>query len=160
MSFLFNPMKLAEALVERKAAQTKISQLNERLQRVVLIQEGATPAEEPELLLSELREVCQQLEGLITAINHTNLQATLPDGRSLTDAIAARDVLRMRLGVLDALLRTLGTQHQRARGSEIKIVATINPAQVQRERDALAKQYRELDTAIQAVNWTVALIEG
>lgn len=152
-------MKLAEALVERKAAQTKISQLNERLQRVALIQEGSEPAEDPSVLLSELGEVCGQLEQLITAINHTNLQATLPDGRTVTDAIAARDVLRMRLGVLDALLRTLGSQHQRARGSEIKIVATVNPAQVQRERDALAKQYRELDTAIQAVNWSVDLIE-
>lgn len=153
-------MKLAEALVERKAAQTKINQLNERLQRVVLIQEGIDPAEEPSLLLSELGEVCEQLEGLIRAINHTNLQATLPDGRTLTDAIAGRDVLRMRLGVLDGLLRTLGQQHQRARGSEIRVIATVNPAQLQRERDALAKQYRELDTAIQAVNWTVELIEN
>lgn len=153
-------MKLAEALVERKAAQLKISQLNERLQRVVLIQEGVELPEEPQALLSELGEVCAQLEWLITAINHTNLQAKLPDGRSITDAIAARDVLRMRLGVLDTLIRTLGTQHQRARGSEIRIVATINPATIQRERDTLAKQYRELDTAIQSVNWNAELVNS
>lgn len=153
-------MKLAEALVERKAAQLKISQLNERLQRVVLIQEGVELPEEPQALLSELGEVCAQLEWLITAINHTNLQAKLPDGRSITDAIAARDVLRMRLGVLDTLIRTLGTQHQRARGSEIRIIATINPATIQRERDTLAKQYRELDTAIQAVNWNAELVNS
>jgi hypothetical protein len=40
-------MKLAEALVERKAAQQKLAELNERLQRVAVVQEGDRPAEEP-----------------------------------------------------------------------------------------------------------------
>jgi len=57
-------MKLAEALVERKAAQTKISELNERLQRVVLVQEGEQPAEQPIALLGELGEVVARLEAL------------------------------------------------------------------------------------------------
>lgn len=153
-------MKLAEALVERKAAQLKISQLNERLQRVLLIQEGMEPAEPPTALLAELDEVAAQLEFLISAINRTNMQATLPDGRTITDAIAARDVLRMRLGVVEAAVRTIGSQHQRARGSEIKFVVTTNPAQLQKLRDDLAKQYRELDTAIQSVNWSADLVES
>lgn len=152
-------MKLAEALVERKAAQQKVVELNERLQRVALVQEGETPAEAPAGLLAELGEVASRLEGLIVAINATNSRATLPDGPTLMAAIARRDVLRMRQGVLDALIRTAGAAQMRARGAEIKLVPTVNVAELQRERDALAKTYRELDTALQAANWAVDLIE-
>jgi hypothetical protein len=153
-------MKLAEALVERKAAQQKLAELNERLQRVAVVQEGEQPAEAPAELLAELEEVAERLEGLILAINRTNSQATLPDGRTLTAAIARRDVLRMRQGVLDALLRTVGSPQYRARGAEIKFVATVAVPELQRQRDALAKEYRDLDTAIQAANWAADLLEG
>ena len=152
-------MKLAEALVERKAAQTKISELNERVQRVIFVQEGEQPAEQPADLLQELEHVAQRLTALIAAINRTNLQAQLPDGRTIMAAIAERDVVRMHLGVLDALIRSAGSPHFRTRGSEIRFVVTLDIAQVQRDRDRLAKQYRELDTAIQAVNWSVDLVE-
>lgn len=74
-------------------------------------------------------------------------------------AIAQRDVVRSHIGVLDTLIRTAGSPQFRTRGSEIRIVATIDVAQLQRDRDRLARTYRELDTAIQAVNWTADLIE-
>jgi hypothetical protein len=151
-------MKLAEALVERKAAQDKINELSERLQRVSVIQEGEKPAEKPQALLTELAKTCERLEELIVAINVTNTAAKLESGETLTEAIAKRDVLRMRQGVLDNLLRNSSTQY-RMRGSEIKFVTTIDIAKLQRERDDLAKAYRELDTAIQAANWTAELIE-
>jgi hypothetical protein len=153
-------MKLAEALVERKAAQQKLAELNERLQRVAVVQEGDRPAEEPAALLAEVGAVAERLEGLILAINRTNGQATLADGRSITAAIARRDVLRMRQGVLDALLRSVGSPQYRARGAEIKFVPTVAVPELQRERDALAKAYRELDAAIQAANWAVDLQEA
>jgi hypothetical protein len=152
-------MKLAEALVERKAAQEKISELSERLQRVAVIQEGEKPAEKPQTLLTELAKTCERLEELIVAINLTNTEATLEDGQTLTAAIAQRDVLRMRQGVLDTLIRTTGNPQYRMRGTEIKFVTTVDIAKLQRERDDLAKQYRELDTAIQGANWTAELIE-
>jgi hypothetical protein len=152
-------MKLAEALVERKAAQEKISELSERLQRVAVIQEGEKPAEKPQILLTELAKTCERLEELIVAINLTNTEATLEDGQSLTAAIAQRDVLRMRQGVLDTLIPTTGNPQYRMRGTEIKFVTSVDIAKLQRDRDDLAKQYRELDTAIQAANWTAELIE-
>lgn len=109
-------MKLAEALVERKAAQTKISELNERLQRIILVQEGEQPAEQPSALLQELDGVVHHLEALIVAINRTNVQAQLPNGRTIMAAIAQRDVLRMHIGVLDTLIRSAGsTQWEHAR---------------------------------------------
>ncbi|MFV9506783.1 MAG: DIP1984 family protein [Oscillochloridaceae bacterium umkhey_bin13] len=74
----------AEALVERKAAQQKLAELNERLQRVAIVQEGERPVEEPDALLAELDEVTARLERLILAINRTNSHASLADGaRSL-----------------------------------------------------------------------------
>lgn len=152
-------MKLAEALVERKAAQTKISELNERLQRVVVVQEGEQPAEQPTALLQELDEVVQRLQSLIVAINQTNLQAQLPDGRTIMAAIAQRDVIRMHIGVVDTLIRSASNPQFRTRGSEIKFVVTLDIAQSQRDRDRLAKQYRDLDTAIQATNWSTDLAE-
>jgi hypothetical protein len=153
-------MKLAEALVERKAAQTKIGELNERLQRVAVIQEGEAPAEDPRALLEELGQVAERLETLIVAINRTNSATLLPQSQSsLTAAIARRDVLRMRQGVIDALLRTTGSPQYRTRGSEIKFMPSVDIAQIQRERDSLAKQYRELDTLIQAANWATDLLE-
>lgn len=152
-------MKLAEALVERKAAQQKLAELNERLQRVVVVQEGERPAEEPAALFAELDTVASRLEQLIVAINRTNSQATLSDGRTLTAAIARRDVLRMRQGALDALLRSVGSPQYRARGAEIKFVPTVAVPELQQQRDALAKEYRELDTTIQATNWAVELAE-
>jgi hypothetical protein len=151
-------MKLAEALVERKAAQDKVGELSERLQRVSVIQEGEKPAEKPQVLLTELASTCERLEELIVAINYTNSEATLENGTTLTAAIAKRDVLRMKQGVLDNLIRNSGTQY-RMRGTEIKFVTTVDIAKLQRQRDAIAKEYRELDTAIQAANWTADLVE-
>lgn len=152
-------MKLAEALVERKAAQNKVAELSARLQRVALVQEGDSPAEAPAALLRELDEVMQRLERLIVAINRTNSAAALADGRTLTAAIAGRDVLRMRIGVYDALLTASTNQAYRSRGAEIKWIATVDVAELQRARDILARQYRELDTSIQAANWSVDLQE-
>lgn len=152
-------MKLAEALAERKTAQDKIAELNTRLQRVAIVQQGDTPAEDPAALLRELDETAQRLEYLIRAINRTNLQAELPDTRSMTDALAHRDVLKLEIGVYEALLQTIGGQQFRRRSSEIKFMPTVDAAVVQRTRDHLSRQYRELDVAIQATNWTTDLQE-
>jgi len=123
------------------------------------VQQGEQPAEAPAALLNELVEVANRLESLMVAINLTNSTAHVADGTTLTAAIARRDVMRMRMGVVDALVRTAGSVHQRVRGSEIKLVATVDVAQLQKDRDKLAQQYRELDTSIQAANWLIDLIE-
>lgn len=152
-------MKLAEALAERKAAQEKIEQLNERLQSVMLVQEGEQPIEDPTVLLNELEEMALALEALMIAINRTNLGAALADGLNMTAALARRDVLRMRMGVVDACLKTATGQQFRVRNAEIKMLATVDVVQLRRGRDVLARQYRDLDTAIQAGNWATELIE-
>ncbi len=54
-------MKLAEALAERAAAQTRLAELQGRLEASVLVQEGDEPAEDPAALLAEADRVLERL---------------------------------------------------------------------------------------------------
>ena len=47
----------------------------------------------------------------------------------------------------------------RARGTEIKIVATLKVTELQKEVDKLSKEIRLLDNSLQATNWSTELIE-
>lgn len=49
--------------------------------------------------------------------------------------------------------------HDRFTRTELKYVPTVDVAELRQEVDQLAKAYRELDAAIQAVNWTVEMEE-
>ena len=42
---------------------------------------------------------------------------------------------------------------------EIRIKSTVNVRQLQKQADALSKELRELDEAIQEKNWTTDLME-
>jgi len=86
-------MKLAEALLERKALKERIKELRERAERDARVQEGDRPAEEPAVLMAEVERLAARLEQLIVAVNRTNMAVRLPDGRTLMEAIARRDVL-------------------------------------------------------------------
>src|SRR5690242_16804768 len=93
-------MKLAEALVLRADVQKRVEDLRGRLRQSALVQEGEKPPEDPQDLLAELGRLLGQLVGLIERINRTNLQTRLSDGRSLTQALAERDVIALHQGVL------------------------------------------------------------
>ena len=47
---------------------------------------------------------------------------------------------------------------RRATRSEIKILSTVNVADLQKTVDLTAKELRQLDNAIQAANWTTELL--
>ena len=89
-------MKLAEALQERADLNKKISQIGERLADNCFVQEGERPAEEPARLLDELEAAVSRLELLIAAINATN-NVTKVNGRTLTETIARKDCLILRI---------------------------------------------------------------
>ena len=76
-------MKLAEALLERKSLKEKIESLQARLAENAMVQEGDTPAEEPQALMAELNAAIDELENLVKQINRTNNSAQLPDGKEV-----------------------------------------------------------------------------
>lgn len=80
-------MKLANALSLRSELQTRIRQLESRLDNNALVQEGESPAEDPMELLRELEEDYAQLEELIARINRTNSTTEAGEGRTLSDLL-------------------------------------------------------------------------
>lgn len=121
------------------------------------MQEGDSPPEEPAALLRELEEMSEQLERLIAAINLTNATSVLPDGQSLTAALAKRDVLGVRQSVLRTAVDAVAQAQARYSRSEIRMTRQLDVAALRKEIDDLARQRRELDTAIQEHNWTTDL---
>lgn len=152
-------MKLAEALVMRADTQRRIEQLRAHLRQSALVQEGEQPPQDPQALLAELDGLLQQLESLIIQINRTNLGTRMPDGTSLTDALARRDVLTLRHSIIDGLADTAANRVDRYGRSEIRKVATVDVTALRQQASELARQRRELDTTIQALNWTTDLTD-
>lgn len=151
-------MKLAEALQERADLNRKIEELRRRLTNVVLVQEGEDPAEDPAELLKELEGAAGRLEQLMAAINLTNCR-TKADGRTLTELIAKKDALTLKLSAYRDLVYTAGQNTSRARGTEIRVKALLKASDLQREADSMAKEIRELDNLLQETNWKTKLIE-
>lgn len=152
-------MKLAEALILRADLQKRVEQLRERLKQSAQVQEGEKPPEEPGVLLTELTRLLSQLADLITRINQTNIQTSLADGRTLTLALAQRDVIALHQSVLESLAEVASGRNYRYGRSEIRSVVTVDVAALRRQIDDLARQRRELDMTIQASNWATDLIE-
>ncbi|MBB5110985.1 MULTISPECIES: DIP1984 family protein [Micromonospora] len=154
-------MKIAEALALRADAARRAEQLRARITASARYQEGETPAEDASALLVEAAGVLGELETLIRRINRTNA-ATVVDGGTLTDALARRDVLRLRHGVVTAAADAAAGEGQRGYRqlrSELKMVPALPVAELRRQADELARQIREVDTTIQRTNWEVDLLD-
>lgn len=152
-------MKLAEALNLRADLQKRIAGLRERLIQNAKVQEGDIPSENPNELLKELYGNIQELENIIKSINQTN-SATYVDDESISDMIATRDMLGLKLSVLRSFVSECANKIDRYSNTEIRILSTVNVAEKQKEIDALSKEYRLLDTKLQGLNWTTDLIES
>ncbi len=150
-------MKLAEALGLRADLQKRISQLEARLKNNVRVQEGEAPAEDPAALLAELNHCLGELEQLIFRINHTNMM-TLREGRSLTELIARKDVLSLRISTLRSVVEAATGSIDRYSVNEIRYVRTVDVARIQKQIDDLSRDLRELDVEIQQLNWLTDLI--
>lgn len=154
-------MRLGEALARRSDLQKRIAQLHDRLRASVVIQEGDTPPEAAGELLLEAQSLTDELERLVVAINRTNGQAVMASGKTLTDALAHRDALGLRQGILaTAIAAAADARAARYSRSEIRFVRQVDVGELRAQLDRLAKERRELDGDIQAQNWTQALIEG
>ena len=152
-------MKLAQALAERAAVQTRLDELSGRLAASALVQEGERPVEEPSVLLAEAEHCFDRLTRLVSAINATNAATEFEPGVTVTAAIARRDTLARRRQFLSAAAQA-ATPGNRMGRSEIKFVPTLDVAALRKQADEAAQAYRQLDDRLQALNWSVDLIES
>ena len=152
-------MKLGEALTLRKDAGNRLQRLKERLLISVQVQEGQSPPEDPARLLGELDSLLGEWSDLVARINRTNLATALGDGRTLTDALARRDALAWRQKTLREIADRASQQTPRHLRSELRMLASVDVAALRAEADRVARERRELDTAIQEANWLTDLAD-
>jgi hypothetical protein len=146
-------MKLAEALILRADCQKRFEQLKARVLRSAKVQEGDQPAENPQELIAEIERVAAELVDLVQRINRTNAGTAYGAGKTISDALAERDVLALRRAVYGDLAQAASVTQDRYSRSEVKYRSTVNVSEVQKQADALARSYREIDARIQELNW-------
>ena len=151
-------MKLAEALSIRKDLQKRVQQLGQRIQNNVKVQEGDEPSEQPAELLRELDDCLKRLEELIWRINATNMQTRNAEGLTLTQLMAQKDVLTMRIGTMRSVFDTASSGQDRYSRSEIKMVTVVDVKQLGKQIDEYSAKLRQLDIEIQSLNFLTELI--
>ena len=152
-------MKLAEALIERAEIQRKNGQLIDRIKNNTRFQEGDVPAENPEELIAEYEENMKRFLVLVKRINDTNCKTPFEGAMCIADAIAERDYLGLRIKAYREFYDSAVVKRDNYyRRNEIRTVSNSNPRQLQERINELSKEYRELDTKLQSMNWTVDLM--
>ena len=131
-------MKLAVALQERADLNRQIEQLQARLYNNAVVQEGEEPAEDPQELMDQLDRAAARLEELMAAINLANCR-TVVDGLTLTERIARKDCLRLRLEAYRELVQAASQTARRATRSEIRILSAVDVRALQGKVDAMAR---------------------
>ena len=151
-------MKLAEALSIRKDLQKRIQQIGKRLEDNVKVQEGDEPSENPDELMKELDGCLNKLEDLIWHINLTNVKTFDETGKTLTQLMAEKDVLTLRISTLRNTFERASSQQERYSRSEIKMVTIVDVKQLSHQIDEYLAKLRKLDIAIQTLNFQTELI--
>lgn len=123
-----------------------------------MVQEGDQPAENPAELIAQLEAVAGELVDLIKRINRTNSVTAFEGGRTISEVLAERDVLAMRRKLYSGLAGAATVQQDRYMRTEVKYVSTLDVAENRKRADALAREHRELDARIQALNWSTELL--
>ena len=93
------------------------------------------------------------------AIYRTNNDSPFDVDMMLSDALVERDALLAKRSILVGAAEQASEKRERYSLTEIKSISTIDVVNFQKQADQLAKNFRELDTKIQAMNWTVDLFE-
>jgi hypothetical protein len=151
-------MKLAEALLERAEIQKKNRQLISRVIVNAKVQEGDRPAEEPGELIEEYEDSMSRFLELVQRINATNCKTRFDEKMSVTDAIAKRDYLGIKIKAYREFYESACIRIERYARNEIKYIRCMDPKELQEKINKLSKEYREIDNKIQGLNWTVELI--
>ena len=152
-------MKLAEALIERKAIKTKMEELKKRIYQNAQVQDGDSPIESPLVLIEELNQEIKAFENIVNKINKTNSKILLDEDLTMAEALIQRDMLRYRHFVIVNLADKATPTTERYSQREIKFTPTVNVAQVRKSADEVAKACRQLDMKIQQANWLNDLLD-
>lgn len=150
-------MLLAEALNERADAQRRLLDLRDRIGANARVQEGEQPPEDPRALLDQAIDVSERIRVLAVAVNVTNTATRLPDGTTVTAALARRDALGRRIRVVTEAAKHAVDKVARWGRAEIREVAMLDVAALRAEADRLAGERRALDAELQRINWTTEL---
>ncbi|PIG08812.1 DIP1984 family protein [Comamonas sp. 26] len=150
-------MKLAEALLLRADLNKKLASLRERINRNAIVQEGETPKEKVEDLLAEATSALEEQQKLVRTINTANESTRLADGRLLADVLALRDTLIARHSLLTATIAATHKDVDRYSQREIKWIAQIDVANLQKQADDLSRKIREVNVTVQAANWQIEI---
>lgn len=153
-------MKLAEALLLRADIVKKVAGVQERLSRNCVHIEGRKPEEDPVKLLEENFLVIDKLEQVISKINHANTVNTLPDGMTITQAMARRDTYIKRHSVLTTVInscRNVGVQDNMYDDKKIVRVSPFTVKDIRKQADDLSAKIREINARIQETNWKVEI---
>lgn len=148
-------MKLAEALLDRAGLQRSIEQLQERLKNVALIQAGEEAAEDPSALLQELERAFARLAKLVQRINRTNAATRVGEGRTLTDLLAERDVLKKHNLFLHDFANAAVPKKERYAAGQAKYKPSVSVPEIRKVADKIAAEYRKLEVQIQELNWRI-----
>lgn len=150
-------MKIAEALMERAALKTDLEELKNRMLKNVKIQDGDTIQEDVYTLMDEYIEKQAQLSELITKINQSNIKTINKSGESLANMLALRDNYKSIVKTYKLLYDEAAITPNRYSRNEIKFISTVDIDKIQAKINEYSGKYRNLDTQIQELNWTVNL---
>ena len=151
-------MKLAEALSIRKDLQKRIKYLEERINSNVKVQEDDEPLEDPNELMKELHSCLIQLEELIGRINLTNINTKNAEGLSITQMMAKKDTLTLRISILRNIYSSATNMVSRYSATEIRQECVIDVKQLSKQIDDYSSRLRKLDMEIQGLNFLTELM--
>ncbi|CAM3698142.1 DIP1984 family protein [Tsukamurella ocularis] len=153
-------MKVAEALARRADLIARFTELRSRAGEAALYQEGDEPTEDPAALVALADEAAAELEQLMARINRTNLATSFDGSTTVTDALARRDVLRLRRSMRTELASAgSGRRDFLYSRSEIKTLRAVDVPTLRSEADDLAAELRRLDLRLQELNWLTPLAD-
>ena len=98
---------------------------------------------------------------MVQRINKTNCLTQLDVGYTITDLIAKKDALKLKINIMHKLCDAATIsfdRYSRYSRSEIKQKSSISVPEMRKKINELSKEYRELDTYLQGINWSTELI--
>jgi hypothetical protein len=168
-------MKLAEALLEKKALGARITDLNRRFSEAALVEEPTIglglpglvadddEREDAAALLISLHSAFHRWEALTVSINTSN-NSTMVGERTMMQALAHRDALKSQIQHFANIKEQIRGRNQSRRmygenAPKMLVAPGVSLAYFTKLVDDLSQELRLLDTSIQAANWAFDLVE-